>query len=175
MAQIKVGILSDTHGWLDPELVDVFRDKQVDLLIHAGDIGTQEVVDQLESIAPLQVVKGNIDGGELRFLPEICVFSVGPRKIVLRHIAGSPRSPNMAARALIAEHQPDIFICGHSHIPVVGRVKGALWVNPGACGRVGFHDLRFALFLYVDEDSGALEMERIHLGSRVSGFRSDPS
>lgn len=174
MAQIKVGILSDTHGWLDPELVDLFRDKQVDLLIHAGDIGAAEVVDQLEAIAPLQVVKGNIDGADLRFLPETCVFSVGPKTIVLRHIAGSPRSPNRAARALIAEHRPDLFICGHSHIPVIGRVNGALWVNPGACGRVGFHEQRFALFLYVDSDSGELEMERIHLGSRASGFRRDP-
>lgn len=171
MAKIKIGILSDTHGWLDPELVDIFQDKQVDLLIHAGDIGNQEVIDQLEAIAELKIVKGNIDGGDLRFLPETLVFTVGPRKFVLRHIAGSPRSPNMAARGLIAEHKPDIFICGHSHIPVVGRVKETLWVNPGACGRVGFHDLCFALFLYVDEESGELEMERIHLGSRVAGFK----
>lgn len=171
MPRTKIGILSDTHGWLDPELAEVFRKKQVDLLIHAGDIGNQGVLDQLESIAELKVVKGNIDGGELRFLPENIVFSVGPRKFAMRHIAGSARSPNKAARELIAEHQPDIFICGHTHIPVVGRVKEALWVNPGACGRVGFHDLCFALFLYVDKDTGELEMERIHLGSRVSGFK----
>lgn len=168
MPRTKIGILSDTHGWLDPELVDVFQDKQVDLLIHAGDIGTQEVLDQLEAIAELKVVKGNIDGGSLRFLPEDVVFSVGPRKFAMCHIAGSPRRPRKAARELIADHQPDIFICGHSHIPVVGRVKGALWVNPGACGRIGFHDLRFALFLYVDHDTGELEMERIHLGPRIA-------
>lgn len=169
MTQIKIGILSDTHGWLDPELVDLFRQKPVDMLVHAGDIGTPEVVDQLEAVAELHIVKGNIDGGELRFLPEELVFRAGPRKLAMRHIAGSPRRPRKAARELIAREKPDIFVCGHSHIPVIGRVGGALWVNPGACGRVGFHEARFALFLYVDQNSGKLEMERIHLGARTAG------
>jgi putative phosphoesterase len=167
MPQIKLGILSDTHGWLDPELVDVFRDKQVDLLVHAGDIGNQEVIDQLEEVAELQVVKGNIDGGDLRFLPEEVFFEAGPRTVAMRHIAGSPPRPRKAARELIARLKPDIFICGHSHIPVIGRVNEALWINPGACGRVGFHQQRFALLLYVDAETGELEMERIHLGPRI--------
>jgi putative phosphoesterase len=167
MSKITLGILSDTHGWLDPELVDIFVDKQVDFLVHAGDIGKQEVCDQLRDIAPLQVVKGNIDGAELRFLPEEVVFDAGPRKIAMRHIAGSPKSPRKAARELIEREKPDVFICGHSHIPVIGRVKGALWINPGACGRHGFHDLRFAALLYVDEATGEFEMERIHLGARI--------
>ncbi len=167
MAKVTLGILSDTHGWLDPELVDVFRDKQVDLLVHAGDIGDEEVIDQLEELAPVEVVKGNIDGGDLRFYPEEVVFEAGPRKVAMRHIAGSPRRPRKAARELIAREKPDVFVCGHSHIPVVGRVMGALWINPGACGRVGFHDQRFAALLYVDEDTGEFEMERIHLGPRA--------
>lgn len=167
MSQITLGILSDTHGWLDPELVEVFGDKGVDRLVHAGDIGNEEVVTQLEQLAPLEIVKGNIDGGELRFLPEEVVFEVGPRTFAMRHIAGSPRRPRKAAREFIAREKPDVLVCGHSHIPVVGRVQGALWINPGACGRVGFHDQRFAALLYVDEDSGEFEMERIHLGSRA--------
>jgi putative phosphoesterase len=168
MGQITVGILSDTHGWLDPELVDVFVDKQVDLLVHAGDIGNVEICDQLRDIAQLEVVKGNIDGGELRFLPEEVVFDVGPRKVAMRHIAGSPKRPRKAARELIERENPDVFVCGHSHIPVVGRVKGALWINPGACGRHGFHHERFAALLYVDEATGEFEMERILLGSRTT-------
>lgn len=167
MSQITLGILSDTHGWLDPELIDVFRTKGVDLIVHAGDIGDEAVVHQLEELAPVQVVKGNIDGGELRFYPEEVVFDVGPRKMAMRHIAGSPRRPRKAARALIAREAPDVFICGHSHIPVVGRVQDALWINPGACGRVGFHEQRFAALFYVDEITGEFEMERIHLGPRV--------
>jgi putative phosphoesterase len=168
MGQITVGILSDTHGWLDPELVDVFVDKSVDLLVHGGDIGDEAICDQLRDIAPLKVVKGNIDGGELRFLPEEIVFDVGPRRVAMRHIAGSPRRPRKAARELIARETPDVFVCGHSHIPVIGRVKGALWINPGACGRVGFHDQRFAALLYVDEATGEFEMERVHLGSKFA-------
>lgn len=168
MAQITLGILSDTHGWLDPELVRVFEDKAVDRLVHAGDVGDQGVLDQLEALAPVEVVRGNIDGGDLRFLPEEVVFEAGPTRIAMRHIAGSPRRPRKAARQLIARKQPDVFICGHSHIPVIGRVAGALWVNPGACGRIGFHDQRFALLLYVDEETGELEMERVHLGARAT-------
>lgn len=167
MAQIKIGILSDTHGWLDPQLVELFRQKPVDLLIHAGDVGTPEVVDELRALAELQVVKGNIDGGELRFLPEEVVFDAGPRRVAMRHIAGSPERPRKAARELIARAKPDIFVCGHSHIPVIGRVGGALWVNPGACGRHGFHLERLALFLYIDKKTGTMQMERIHLGARL--------
>ncbi|MFP4599742.1 MAG: metallophosphoesterase family protein [Persicimonas sp.] len=165
---ITLGILSDTHGWLDPELVDVFRDYEVDRIIHAGDIGKEDVLEQLDQIAPLEVVKGNIDGGELRFLPEEVVFDVGPRRIAMRHIAGSPRRPRKAARELIARERPDVFICGHSHIPVVGKVGDTLWINPGACGRHGFHDQRFAALLYVDKDTGEFQMERIHLGPRAT-------
>lgn len=168
MTQISVGILSDTHGWLDPELVRVFEDKSVDRLVHAGDVGDQAVLDDLEALAPVEVVRGNIDGGDLRFLPEELVFDIGPRRVAMRHIAGSPRRPRKAARQLIAREEPDVFICGHSHIPVVGRVDGALWVNPGACGRIGFHDQRYAALLYVDEETGEFEMERIHLGARAT-------
>jgi uncharacterized protein len=172
MSQLALGILSDTHGWLDPELVAVFEDKKVDVIIHAGDIGDQAVIDRLEELADVHVVRGNIDGGELRFYPEEVVFEAGPRRVAMRHIAGSPRRPRKAARELIGRERPDVFICGHSHIPVVGRVDGALWINPGACGRHGFHDQRFAALLYIDEQSGEFEMERVHLGARAKVQRS---
>lgn len=165
---LTLGIVSDTHSWLDPELVEVFEEQGVELIAHGGDIGKQAVLDRLEEIAPVHVVRGNIDGGELRFLQEEVVFDIGPRRVAMRHIAGSPRRPRKAARELLDRIKPDIFICGHSHIPVVGRVKGALWINPGAAGRVGFHDQRFAALLHVDEDTGELEMDRVHLGPRSS-------
>ncbi len=168
MAKITLGILSDTHGWLDPELVDIFGNQHVDQIVHAGDIGKQEVLDQLGELGEVHVVKGNIDGGDLRFLPEEVTFDVGPRHFAMRHIAGSPPRPRKAARELIGRERPDVFICGHSHIPVVGRVNGALWINPGACGRIGFHDQRFAALLHVDETTGELEMDRIHLGPRAT-------
>lgn len=167
MSRITVGVLSDTHGFLDPELLDIFERYAVDLIVHGGDIGAQSVIDELAGVAPVQAVRGNIDGGELRWYPEELNFEVGPTSWSVRHIAGKPSRPRRAARELIQAQKPDVFVCGHSHIPLVGRVYGGtLWVNPGACGRVGFHHERFALIMYVDEQSGELQMDRVHLGPR---------
>ena len=74
-----------------------------------------------------------------------------------------------AIRALQRVRGVHTLIVGHSHIPVVGRVDGALWVNPGAAGRHGFHDERFAAFLHVDS-RGEFGMDRIHLGRRAEAF-----
>ena len=169
--RIKIGLISDTHGWLDPGLADLFEG--VDMIIHAGDIGHQDVVDQLKAIAPTHAVKGNIDGGDLRFLPENLTVQVGPQTIGCRHIGGSPKRPNKATRLFMAEDNLDIIIVGHSHIPIVTKIHGTLWINPGAAGRHGFHQERFAAFLYIDDQSGELSMERICLGARAKTLFGD--
>ena len=158
-----IGLVSDTHGWVHPFLHEAFAD--VDLIVHAGDSGTQEVLDELESIAPVAAVKGNIDGGDLRFLPLTFVKEIAGKRIAALHIAGNPRSPKKAALQLIRTETPDAIIVGHSHVPVVGRVEGVLWINPGAAGKNGFHEFRFASLLHIT-DEGEFEMDRIHLGMR---------
>ena len=167
MTQHTIGIISDTHGWLDPEVVRVFEENDVDLIIHAGDIGEMTIIDELEAVAPVEAVYGNIDGGDLRYFPEETVVDVGPRTIAIRHIAGKPSRPGRRAIAFIERVDPDVFICGHSHIPVVGRVlDDVLWINPGAAGRQGFHHQRFAAMLHVDQTTGELQLDRIDLGPR---------
>ena len=166
---ITIGILSDTHSWLDTRLTEVFEDHDVGAIIHAGDIGDESVVDRLEKVAPVTAVKGNIDGGDLRFLPEEAIFESGTVRIGVRHIAGNPRRPHNAAREFIRRDDLDALIVGHSHIPVVGRVDDALWINPGAAGRHGFHDERFAALLHIDAH-GSFGMDRIHLGRRAEAF-----
>lgn len=166
MGTTTVGLVSDTHGWLDPELIEVFEDYDADVIIHAGDIGDTAVIDQLDEVAPVRAVRGNIDGGDLRFYPEEEHVDVGGRTLSVLHIAGSPNRPKKRARELIRREQPDVFICGHSHIPVVDRVDDTLWINPGAAGRHGFHTERFAAMLHVDEETGELSMDRIELGTR---------
>jgi hypothetical protein len=166
---ITIGVLSDTHSWLDASLVEVFVDHDVDAIIHAGDIGDASVLERLEEVAPVTAVKGNIDGGDLRFLPEETVLEAKGARIGVRHISGNPNRPHRAAREFIQREGLDALIVGHSHIPVVGRVDGALWVNPGAAGRHGFHDERFAAFLHVDS-KGGFGMDRIHLGRRAEAF-----
>ncbi len=163
---ITAGILSDTHGWLDPELPRIFEEYDADHIVHAGDIGDEAILEELESIAPVTAVRGNIDGDPLRHLPIEAFVEVGPRQIAVRHIAGAPHNPDDEALELIERESPDVLIVGHSHIPVVGRVEGTLWINPGAAGRQGFHHERFAALLHVDEETGEFSMERIELGSR---------
>ena len=171
MAKKTIGLLSDTHGWLDPELVDVFEEHAVDLIVHAGDIGDAAVLDRLEEIAPVHAVKGNIDGGELRFLPEEEYLEVAGRLIAILHIAGSPNRPRKRAVELIKRERPDVIVVGHSHIPAVDRLDETLWLNPGAAGRQGFHHERLAALLHVDEQTGELSMDRIELGARSGAGR----
>lgn len=159
-----IGLVSDTHSWLDPELLEVFEG--VDHIIHAGDIGDVAVLDRLREVAPTTAVKGNIDGGELRFLPLEEVLEIAGKRIAVLHIAGSPKRPRKAARQLIVRERPDALIVGHSHIPVVGRVDSTLWINPGAAGRQGFHHQRTAALLHVDSD-GEFAMDRVVLGPRT--------
>ncbi len=165
----RVGILSDTHGWVDPQFEEVFAD--FDLILHGGDVGSESVLLRLTEIAPVRAVRGNIDGGGLRHLPEEDVVEIGGLRIGLLHIAGNPRRPKAAARRMIRTQRLDLFVCGHSHIPVVGRVDGCLWLNPGAAGRHGIHKERYALSLRID-DSAQYELDRVHLGprSRLGGF-----
>ena len=163
MAKTTIGLISDTHGYLDPDLVEIFG--SVDHIIHAGDVGKAEIIQKLNELAPTTVVKGNIDGGEMRFYPLEEVVEIRGKRIAVLHIAGSPKSPRKAARELLAREKPDAIIVGHSHIPVVGRVKGALWINPGAAGRQGFHHVRTAALLHIN-DEGEFEMDRIILGAR---------
>lgn len=158
-----IALISDTHSYLDPALVPIFQG--LDHIIHAGDIGDEAVLEELERLAPVTAVRGNIDGGPLRFLPLEQILEVNGRRIAVLHIAGSPARPRRAARELLQRERPDAIIVGHSHIPVVGKVQGALWINPGAAGRVGFHLERFAALLHISE-SGEFSLERICLGPR---------
>lgn len=164
--RISIGLVSDTHGWVHPFLHEAFADCVA--IVHAGDIGNTDVLDELETIAAVVAVKGNIDGGDLRFLPETVVETFAGKKLGALHIAGNPKRPRPAARALIASEQLDVIVVGHTHVPVVGKVGDTLWINPGAAGIEGHHDLRFAAILHV-EPGGQFAMDRIHLGSRSGG------
>ena len=137
----------------------------MDHIIHAGDIGDEAVLERLREIAPTTVVRGNIDGGELRFYPLTASVELGGKRFASLHIAGHPGRPKRAARELIRAERPDVIVVGHSHIWAVGRVDGALWINPGAAGDHGFHIQRTAARLHID-DAGTLSLERIELGAR---------
>ncbi len=149
----SIGLLSDTHGFLPPQVFEHFKD--VDEIWHAGDIGTIEVADELEKFKPLRAVWGNIDGTELRArYPEHLFFSVEEVSIFMTHIGGYPPSYNAVSKPLILKHQPHLFICGHSHIlKIMPDAKlNLLHINPGACGKYGWHKVSTLIRFTIELD-----------------------
>jgi putative phosphoesterase len=137
---VRVGLMSDTHGFLDSQVLAFFAG--CDQVWHAGDIGRLELARELESFAPLRAVWGNIDGPEIRDVyPEVQRFSCGGVKVMMIHIGGYPGRYAKGVGAMLKADTPDLFVCGHSHILKVMPCPrfGLLHINPGACGRQGFH------------------------------------
>jgi len=164
----RIGLLSDTHGFLDPKLLPYFE--EVDEIWHAGDIGDWSVIESLEAFKPLKVVYGNIDGGNFRNeFPLDLRFDCGGMNIWMTHIGGYPGRYNKRVRELMAREAPDLFICGHSHILKVmyDKKHECLHINPGACGNHGFHKIKTAIRFSIE--SGAVkDLEVIELGKRGS-------
>lgn len=159
-----LGILSDTHGYFHPALPDYLS--EVDLILHAGDVGTDDVLDRLEAMAPTRAVRGNIDGRSIRLrAPEHQRFEVEGVSFWMTHIAGRPGRWQRGMGSALRAETPDVFICGHSHILRIERVSslgGMLFLNPGAAGRQGFHQVKTCVRLVVEE--GVLrQAEVIHL------------
>ena len=163
---MTIGLLSDTHGWLDPTLERHFS--QCDEIWHAGDIGAG-VADALQHWKPLRAVFGNIDDAALRQqFPEHQHITLGGVSVWMTHIGGSPPRYHPSVRATLNTRPPDVFICGHSHIAKAYRdpEKGnLLYLNPGAAGQHGFHRMRTAM--RIQFNSGKLtSLELIELGLR---------
>lgn len=162
---MKIGLLSDTHGYMGEEILDIL--KECDEVWHAGDIGSMEVLTTLEAIGPVRAVYGNIDDHRIRAaLKEDQVFTLDEIPVVMTHIAGYPTTYNAHARGLILRHQPHLFICGHSHILKVMKDQktGHLHMNPGAAGHHGFHIIRTMLTFHIRnktiEDLAVVEFGR---------------
>ena len=164
-----LGVVSDTHGYYDPELDDVLA--PCDLILHAGDVGGDgSILDRLAALAPVHAVWGNVDGRYIRQrAEEHARFRAGGLRIWMTHIGGRPGRWSKGIGPMLREERPDVFVCGHSHILRVERVRalgGMLFVTPGAAGRQGFHQERTCLRLRV-EDGAAKEMEVVKLGART--------
>jgi putative phosphoesterase len=163
----KIGLLSDTHGYLDPKVSIHF--KNCDEVWHAGDIGTLEVANALEKFKPFRAVFGNIDDKELQVrYPEDLFFPCEGVNIWMTHIGGAPPNYNPRVKKMLRQNSPQLFICGHSHILRVKRdpnFDNMLYVNPGACGNQGFHHIK--TIVRFDLHEGKIEnMEVIELGKR---------
>ncbi len=148
----RIGLLSDTHSFLDERLFIHFE--ACDEVWHAGDIGSPQVLDQLEAFRPVRAVFGNIDGAELRArLPENLRFECEGVDVLITHIGGYPGKYAPRIRPLLQAHPPKLFVCGHSHILKVmyDKTLGLLHLNPGACGKEGFHKVQTVLRFTLSE------------------------
>ncbi len=163
----KILLLSDTHGHMDDRILAYAG--QADEIWHAGDIGTLRVSDALKAIAPLRAVYGNIDGHELRSeFPLDQRFSCEGVDVWITHIGGYPGRYETRVRSEMERNPPRLFICGHSHILKVQFDKKfrLMHMNPGACGKYGFHKVRTMLRFTVD-GAEIKDLEVIELGKRA--------
>jgi putative phosphoesterase len=163
---MKVGLLSDTHSYLDPKVFEYFAD--CDEVWHGGDVGDESLLDQLEAFKPLRGVYGNIDDTAVRRrLPLNLDFEVEGLRVFITHIGGYPGRYTPRVRKLLDEKKPGLYICGHSHIlkVMMDKKRHCLHMNPGACGKHGFHHMR--TLLRFDVEKGRIEnLEVIELGLR---------
>lgn len=163
---MRIGLLSDTHGFLDDALITYF--KECDEIWHAGDFGTSEVLDQLIGLKPVRGVFGNIDGLEVRYrLPQDLEWCCENVRVYMTHIGGYPGCYDPRARRELQSRKPDLFICGHSHIARVMRDANLtlLHINPGASGHSGWHTERTAMRFEINAGKVA-NLELIALGRR---------
>ena len=127
-----VGVISDTHGLLDPRVVAAFAG--VDHIVHAGDVGSPDVLRELAGLAPVTAVRGNTDTAAWAWdLPTEAWIELGGRRLLVAHDLGRlVRQVDVAALDISA------VITGHSHRPSVEQRDGVLYLNPGAAGRRRF-------------------------------------
>lgn len=134
---MKIGLISDTHGYLDPRIEKIFAG--VDHIFHAGDIGPDFIIAQLEAIAPVTAVLGNNDNSPLYPLTQI--KQLGDLKFLVHHIV-APHSLTDDIKSRIATEKPDVVIFGHSHRPFQQRLHNVWFINPGYSGKPKFGQSR---------------------------------
>ena len=118
----RLGVVSDSHGLIRPQVLELLQG--VRLIIHAGDVGKISVLEQLEPVAPVYAVRGNVDlDPPCSDLPERLVLRAGRQRILVTHILDDADVAGF-----------DLVVCGHSHMPKISTVGSACCLNPGSIG-----------------------------------------
>lgn len=150
---IRVGVLSDTHGCFDDKLKKFFD--EVDEIWHAGDIGSLTLADQIAAFKPLHAVHGNIDDTATRMVyPEVLRLNKEQTSVFITHITGYPGHYERKTAELLKTSSPMILVGGHSHIlkVIYDKKFNMLFINPGAAGESGFHQVRTAIRFCINGD-----------------------
>lgn len=164
-----IGLLSDTHSFLDPKVLEHFND--CDEIWHAGDIGNLAVAERLEQFKPFKAVYGNIDDAIIRrAFPLDLRFTCENLDVWITHIGGYPGRYKQRIRKVMMENPPGLFICGHSHILKIMADKqyDLIHINPGACGNHGFHKMKTIVRFKIDHGK-LFDVEVIEFGARGKG------
>jgi uncharacterized protein len=148
---MKIGVISDTHGFFDPRLRELLAGS--DAILHAGDAGSQEVLDELEKIAPVHAVRGNVDPASLKLPPSLTQRFEGVQ-VQVQHELPVPQSEleHWEDGALLGKMQPErrdaflkafadetrVVVFGHSHQPCLVTLGHMLFFNPGSAGHKRF-------------------------------------
>lgn len=165
----KIGILSDTHSYLDEQVFHYFE--KVDEIWHIGDVGNPEVTDRLAEFKPLRCVYGNIDGKEIRAqFPLDLHFELEQIPVFMTHIGGYPGRYTTRVREILDSTKPKLYLAGHSHIlkVMMDKKRGILHINPGAAGNHGWHKVRTCIRLTMDAGD-MRDLEVVELGGRGRG------
>jgi len=153
---VKIGVISDTHNFLDPQFAEIFRG--VEHILHGGDIGWPHIIAELETIAPVTAVSGNTDE-DPSYKPTAVVMLDG-KKFLVHHIV-TPGQFTQPIDRRIATETPDVVVFGHTHKPFAEQIGKTLFFNPGYAGRQRFEMRRSVALMHIE--NGAIRHELIWL------------
>jgi len=153
---MKIGVISDTHGFLDPNVPKLFTG--VDHVLHAGDVGPHSLLLELEAIAPVTAVLGNTDTWLQLKLSES--IELGGRRFLVHHIV-NPHALTDELKDRIATKKPDVVVFGHTHKPLCETIGGVLFFNPGYAGKQRFALERSVAILHCDKQGIRPEFKQL--------------
>ncbi len=163
---LRVGLISDTHGVLHPAVTRVFA--RVDHILHTGDIGSADVLEQLERLAPVTAISGNADRPPLSRLPHTRCVELGGTPILLVHQGMERGRLTAELEAGLRRHRPAVAVYGHSHVAAVSRRADVLLVNPGGGGRRRFNLPRSVAGLTIGAHDVRVRLRMLDAGATVS-------
>ena len=158
----RIAVLSDTHGLLRLEILEILRGCEA--ILHGGDINKQKILDELNRIAPVYVVRGNNDKEWAESLPETRAFTLYGLRFFMVH----------NKKQIPKEIDADIVIYGHSHKYEEQQVNGQTWLNPGSCGKRRF-SLPLTMATLTIPKTGSFTIEKICLESGKSASERIPA
>ena len=154
---LRIGVISDTHNYLDPRIPGLFTG--VDHILHGGDIGLPAIILALEQIAPVTAVAGNTDDPGFHY-PQTDLVELGGRRFLVQHIV-NPQSLTDPIRTRIARERPDVVVFGHTHKPFSESTGGTRFFNPGYAGKSRFGLARSVAILHCGDKGIRAEYLRL--------------